>query len=538
MNFVNRAIKNVTRRLSKTILLALTFFLIGNLVIIGLGVASAAENAKILTRQKMRAVITYQVDYDQINKYVQDLEDEELDEFYNHYPRVRIGDVQELLKDERVKTANAIASSQVYDVDGYPDFVHLNNRAEENMGDTGQSCYFDEYDNEVCYSYVEPKFYVKGNYFPSMIEIEDGEFNIIEGRFYNQEEINNHANVVLVTSAFAETNGLSVGDRFSYAVTSPSEIDYPYMKNSGVTKDDIIQELEIIGIYTHNHQINPDSENYDYTYPYENFDNMFLMPATTLYAHQLIMSQKSFDYYAEQFPEDEYYQDKNNRPSLDNESMNYISNCTLLLNDPLDVDQFVEDYTESLAQFMKLDANNEQFEQLSKPLDTLSLYANFIIWLVVINAVVIITLVTALTLKTREYEIGVLLSVGASKFKVIMQFFLELAIVAVIGFTLSVGSGSIIAKSVGNKVLGYQIASSGLNEEDDYYYYDDDSIWNTDYSTDISLDDLIAEYEVSVSPVIIGEIYVLGLGIVLVSVLIPSIMIMRFNPKKILMNQN
>ena len=30
-----------------------------------------------------------------------------------------------------------------------------------------------------------------------------------------------------------------------------------------------------------------------------------------------------------------------------------------------------------------------EFEKLSKPLDTLNLYANFIIWLVVINAIVI-----------------------------------------------------------------------------------------------------------------------------------------------------
>ncbi len=55
---------------------------------------------------------------------------------------------------------------------------------------------------------------------------------------------------------------------------------------------------------------------------------------------------------------------------------------------------------------------------------------------------------------------------------------------------------------------------------------------------EISLDDLISEYEVKISPLIIAEIYVMGLGIVLISVIIPSFMIMRYNPKKILMNQN
>ena len=62
--------------------------------------------------------------------------------------------------------------------------------------------------------------------------------------------------------------------------------------------------------------------------------------------------------------------------------------------------------------------------------------------------------------------------------------------------------------------------------------------WNTDYTTEVTLDDLISEYEVTISPLIIGEIYVMGLGIVLISVIIPSFMIMRYNPKQILMNQN
>ena len=109
----------------------------------------------------------------------------------------------------------------------------------------------------------------------------------------------------------------------------------------------------------------------------------------------------------------------------------YMENVTLLLDDPLNVEQFVEDYSNSISQFTSLDANNDEFNRLSKPLDTLSMYANFIVWLVVINAVVIISLVTALTLKTREYEIGVLLSIGASKFKVIAQFFCRTPQVAV-----------------------------------------------------------------------------------------------------------
>ena len=531
MNFFKRAFKNVTRKLSKTILLALTFFVIGNFVIIGLGVANAADNAKILTRKKMRAVVTYNVDYDALWKYTENMSEEELEEFYKNYPSIKMSDVREILTDSRVATANAFVTGQAYKTDEY-DFVHLNNQAEENINNNGQECWMNEDGTQFCSDYVEPTNYIKANMFPNMIEFVDGGYQIVEGRFYNEDEINNYKQVLLVSKAFAEVNGLHVGDSIRYYVFNPNEGNY--YEGLDIPEDIKIKEFEIVGIFEHPDKITPDASNFDYTYPYENPDNMFLMPATSLYASHLEWNQLLFDYYAKLNPGDEYYVEEN-RPKLEDIDSISVYDVTFLLNDPLEVDEFVESYTDKLPQFMKLDANNEEFERLSKPLDTLSLYANFIIWLVVVNAIVIISLVTALTLKTREYEIGVLLSIGASKAKIIAQFFVELALVAILGFTLAVGSGSLVANKVGQTVLEYQIQESDVEEKEEYYSYN--SIWNTDYSTDITLDDLVSEYNVTVSPLIIGEIYVLGLGIVLISILIPSFMIMRFNPKKILMNQ-
>ena len=108
-------------------------------------------------------------------------------------------------------------------------------------------------------------------------------------------------------------------------------------------------------------------------------------------------------------------------------------------------------------------------------------------------------------------------------------------LVAVIGFTLAVGSGTLIAGRVGEEVLNYQVEFSGLSEEveDDYNYI---SNWDDNYFTEVTLSDMVDAYEVQISPLIIGEIYVAGLGIVLISILIPSLMIMRYNPKKILMS--
>ena len=152
-------------------------------------------------KQKMRAVVTYQVDYEKVWRYADTIEDEdELQKFYENYPRVKVEDVTEFLKDERVKMANSISSNMWYsDENNSLDFVHLGNTREENMDDTGQSCWYDESGAMQCETYKEPIFFVKSNMYPGMIEFEDGDYQIVSGRFYNQDEIDNGSMVCVIS---------------------------------------------------------------------------------------------------------------------------------------------------------------------------------------------------------------------------------------------------------------------------------------------------------------------------------------------------
>ena len=523
MNFFTRAIKNVTRRMSKSILLAVTFFLIGKLVIIGLGINNAAEQAKIETRQKMRAVVSYEVDYDAFRKYVEDLDEEAQQEAYKNYPSVTMDDIKNLMSDERVKTVNVLSTNMLYS-NGF-ETVPLNNDRENNGGGTMT------YEDGTTVEYIDPDLKLQTNYFPNMIELEDKMYEIVEGRFYNQEEVDEGKMVCLITDKLASHNNLRVGDVITIDLVSKN--DMRYYEQSGITEDDIHMNLEIIGIYHNNDELDENSDEYKWMSRYDSPDNTILAPALAYGNAYYNMGIKQYEYSKAQNPE--YYVDSETPTP---ESYTYVNKAVFLLDDPLNVDQFVADHQSDLKDFMKIDANNETFKKLARPLDTLSLFSNIIVWIVAINAIVIITLVTALTLKTREYEIGVLLSMGVSKMKIVAQFFVELIIVALIGFTLSVASGSLVAKQVGKMVMDYQV-----DTESQYGSLDDQNngtiYWGeTNYFTEISQDDLLAEYDVQISPMIIAEIYILGIGVVFISILIPSFMIMRFNPKKILMNQN
>ncbi len=540
MNFLNRAIKNSTRKMSKTVLLALTFFVIGNFVIVGLGISNAAEQAQVQTRMKMRAVLVYEADY---QKFYEDAEDEDYEtEDWMALTKQHLifseEEIADILADDRVKAINAVSPNVLYS-DGFEAVPIGNERENENMG-TSMSCYVDQDGVEVCeeHVWVDPNIRGMGNAYPDMIEFQDGMFEMVEGRMYTQEEIDNGTPVALITDTLAAHNNLRVGDTITLAQEQQSSYDSGgYYGSLGLTYEESLIELEIIGIFNNLEEVDPTTENFDWMSPYESPENIVLYPDSAVAKVMYELQLKLWESNKLQYPDDEYYQNDDYAPTLD--GMLNKTNLTILLSDPLKVEGFYNELLASIEEeelYRTVDANNEVFEELSRPLETIGLFANFIVWLVVINAIIIITLVTALTLKTREYEIGVLLSQGVTKFKIVAQFFVELALVAVIGFTVAIASGMMIAGQVGETVLSYQVDSSGLNEEqeDDYYY---GGFWGLDgYFTDIELDDIVSEYEVEISPIIILQIYVAGLGIVLISILIPSMMVMRFNPKRILMS--
>lgn len=523
MNFFSRAYRNVSRKLTKTILLAVTFFMIGNLVILGLGVSQAAENAKILTRQKMKAIVNFEVDYNEFYKYTESITDEdEREKAYKNYPKLDAELASQLASDDRVKAYNYMVNSPVLG----KNIEHVPVGNEEFQDNSGGSSYFDENGNEI--KYIQPNLQIYTNITPTMIEFEDGTNTIVEGRFYNQSEIDNSAHVVVITKELADHNNLKIGDTI---ITGSSNSSYiSTMSNGEITDEQLQISYEIVGIYTTIKEVDPSAQNFKWMMPYESPKNIMYVPMTTYAEDSYNHAKLIYDYRVKSGLDvgyDEY------TPTLEEHMLPY--KVVYLLDDPLNVDSFVKDNEGKLPEYTILNANNETFKELAKPLDTLSFFANVIVWIVGINAVVIITLVTALTLKTREFEIGVLMSLGVSKLKIVLQLFAELLLVAVIGFTAAIASGSLIAGKVGDEVLKFQQSQQDAKEEDPWEYEWKDP---TDYFSTVSQDELFEQYKVSVSPFLIAEIYIFGLGVVFIAILVPSAMIMRLNPKQILLSTN
>ena len=513
MNFFQRAVRYLTRKPTKTILLMITFFVIGNLVILGMGVSQASDNAKILTRKKMRAVVSYEVDYNAYWSWVYSLEDkDESDRASRNSPKIDKDTVMTLMKDSRVKALNYLLNNTMYSI-GF-ESVPIGNE-DNRSGDNKQ------YDNNG--NATSPNLMAYANAFPEMIEMTEGSLTIKEGRFYSQEDIDQAKRVCLVSAELAEQNGFRVGDNITMAVFGPDEKNN--YRSAGITDDEMNIELEIIGIYNTTENVDPNSPDFKWMSAYESPKNRIYMPLSTLQEYISDTVDYSFKVHLDWYRDTDAESVKNNRI--------LPSRAVYLLDDPLNVEQFVDDNKGKLGSYQILNANNETFKKMARPLDTMSFFANIVVWIVVVNAVVIISLVTALTLKTREYEIGVMLSIGVSKAMVVVQLFLELMLIAIIGFALASVSGSLAAGRVGEMVLDFQTTSEAQYNDDSSTSYFSSS---SDYFTTVTQDDLLSEYHVSVSPLLIGEIFLLGTGVVLIATLIPSLMIMRLNVKQIMLS--
>lgn len=308
-------------------------------------------------------------------------------------------------------------------------------------------------------------------------------FQLVEGRHIKEGD----DHVVLISTAIAEKNALKLGDTITVQCCYDKG-NYPDVS------------LTIIGIYA-----------------YE-ANNEFNTTST----------------------------DKRNRLIIDHKAMQEIMQRDMIQYDN-GVDFYVDDPREMeriASQIKALDLDwdsftltmdNSAYEAVASPLTAMQ---NLIVWLIVgcvAVSVGILILILSMWIKQRRHETGILLSVGISKSRILLQYTVEVLMIAIVAFGLSFFTSNLISQGVSDLIFHQVSESQPLPEielPDDGTEYLDITGQYIPYDT--SNVETLESVQVTVSPDYLLYIYIFGTLLIAFSVSAASISVIQMKPKKIL----
>lgn len=131
-----------------------------------------------------------------------------------------------------------------------------------------------------------------------------------------------------------------------------------------------------------------------------------------------------------------------------------LDSAVYALSNPEKIDNFVKEVKSEIdTDTYFVTASDEIYEQMLSPLNNISSIAQNIVILVAIADAVILTLIVILSIRERRYEIGVLMSLGENRLKIIGQFFTELFMVTIVSLVIASFAGNFVGNALGNQLL-------------------------------------------------------------------------------------
>jgi len=216
-----------------------------------------------------------------------------------------------------------------------------------------------------------------------------------------------------------------------------------------------------------------------------------------------------------------------------------LTSATYFLDDPLHVDDFIveqEQLSSDIADEV-LVFSDDVFEETVGPIEHVGSFSDIVLVAVVIAAVVILSLIVVNTLKDKKYEIGVLMSLGENKIRISMQYIFELLVIAVIAFSASIFSSNMVSNYLGGNLLDMQLEEVEASSEEEPVFVGRGrgSFGGGTATLDVEYIDEI-DIHVSLNDFIIT--LGLGMAIVVITSIFPTVYITRFKPKTIFASRN
>ncbi|MFA2691415.1 ABC transporter permease [Bacillus mycoides] len=475
MNFMKRAILSMKKRVGTSLILMAVFLIVTNLVLAGFTIQNASKKAADAARKKLGADVTLSLDFDKLGQQARETGEMPIP------PKLNTKEADQLAKSKYVKDYNYITSTL-----GISDGLKLVGASEgeeegKGKGKAGMAAVRGGSGSGTEID-MNSSFMIEGVRKTALQEsFKNGKSKIIDGKPITEQM--KDQNVALMEKRLAELNNLKVGDKAKV--------------QSGDKKETL--EVEIIGIYETNEQAMGQQA------------PPIMDPANKLYMPHSTMKKLEID-----------------------QGISSIQ-VVYFLKDPQNIEAFKEEAKKSDIDFnyYKLDAHDSLYKQMIGPIENISSTSQMIIYIVSIAGAIILGLIIMLSIKARRKEMGILLSIGEKKWKLMAQFVVEVVCIAILAFGLSITTGAKISQFIGNNLLSSEIATAG--EETNTPQNGTVMVAGPGGTVQNQKEDPIDKINVSVTGEDVGKMGGIGLAIAILATLLPALSILRLNPKQILL---
>lgn len=468
MKIIKRIFISITRNYAQSILMFLIVFVLGNVLFASIAVDQSSETVKKELRQRASSgIVVYLKTYGASN-FTKNLE--------NLYDR--------LSEEESVTSLYYQPSITVYE-------------------------YFDN-------------GYFTVNEFNGISPGYEGVFDytITEGRFYTQDEIDNGEYKIVLS----EYDGYKVGDIYRiyipdyYSEEEIMEIDenhyYSYLNIYPKTDNLRYIDLEVIGLYSDKRIKERYKEFNDVPMTY--YDQI---PSKVIEDYRTIQNEVINNHSA------------NERNTANSYGMYYYE-ASYGINS-IEIKTTGIDATDEIEQMILTEgkiptrygvkSSSQEYRYIQGPLENLVALADVVVVASALLIILLMSLITNLFIKYRLKEIGILMSIGEKKIKIITQFVGEILLVGMIATSSSMVSGAYLGEVVSNKFMEIQV---DVDSEMDYREENEGALTQID---------LLETYKVEINSEYIVTIYFTSLMLLVISSFLPMSNILKTKPKDILL---
>ena len=207
---------------------------------------------------------------------------------------------------------------------------------------------------------------------------------------------------------------------------------------------------------------------------------------------------------------------------------------TFVLNSEDVIEEFTNEVKEKgLNDNYTINTNLNEIQNATESIDIVKTFATTFLLIMLAISAVVLFVINMINIRERKYEIGVFRTIGVSKFKLTLQFALEILIVSVVMLGIGAVCGSFFAKPVGNMLLENEIQSVQEETEQISNNFGKGGPMDMNFGGTVNvqtIDTINAVVDITVVAQLLG----IGLALMLVSSLASMISIQRFSPLTIL----